>query len=189
MLESDRLVAAYVALLLLVPLTAACLARPYDLYARFFAYWFPYYLILIAAGLRTLWDAAPRAAVATRPLAALCVAVVLATWTVELPARIPNAGYRETTLAALSDDPSVGFCAIGGARSVWHHYVVRPIATPASVDELQSLARRFREVRCFYYRATWQDAQQTAIADFLRDHGAASRINDELSWFRYRRSE
>jgi 4-amino-4-deoxy-L-arabinose transferase-like glycosyltransferase len=183
--------ARYFSALIVLPLLLMWLARPFDLYPRFFAYWLPYYILFFIAGLGALWNFArpdrsrwlgflSRGAVATILLA------VLFQWTENQSNYIPQEGYREASRAILADtDDTVRFCAIGGARSVWRYYIHQPITMPASVDELQKLSAMGKEIRCAYYEASWQNEEQTAIADFLRQHSRWQKVKD-LTVFRYR---
>jgi mannosyltransferase len=187
-------VANYFALLLIGPLMLMWLARPFDLYPRFFAYWLPYFLLFFVTGLGVLAQSISRGQAravgyASAFLAAISLSAVLLNWTVEWQNQIPNEGYREVSEAAMQDaDPAASFCAIGGARSVWHYYIDKPIATPLTVAQLRALGNAHREVRCVYYEASWQDRDQTDIARFLFQHASWSRVND-LTWFVYKSGE
>jgi hypothetical protein len=186
--------ASYFTWLLAGPLFIMWLARPFDLYARFFAYWLPYYFLFFIAGLHTLWLLAPvrRGRIVgylPRILASLIMTTVLYNWSVNWRYYIPDEGYREASRAiAMDADESVTFCAIGGARSVWRYYINRPIATPFSVAELQQLSRNHTEIRCVYYEASWQSVDQTAIAQYLSRHGSSQRVKG-FTLFRYTDTE
>ena len=190
--ESDAWAADYFAALLVVPLTAMWLwIRPFDLYPRFFIYWLPYALILLLSGLRALWSAAATSrpfGAAARIGAVGVFAAVLWSWFGTARRLIPDEGYREASQRALAGaGPSDAICAIGGARSVWRYYIHRPILHPRSIAEFETIAATHPEVRCTYFRARWQDQEQTRLARFLFDHASAIRINDELTVFSYPR--
>ena len=192
LLRSWPMEARYFAWLLAGPLALVWLAHPLYLYARFFAYWLPYYILFFAAGLHSLWrlagtsTAGPRRYVAPA-LAAAIAAVVVYNWTTNWPQYVPDEGYRAVSMALLRGaGKSDTFCAIGGARTVWQYYIRRPIAHPASVAALQGLSREHGTVRCAYYDASWQDAAQTVIAQFLFHHATWSS-RQGLAWFVYRR--
>jgi hypothetical protein len=193
LMRSHPIEATYFALLLIAPLLAVWVARPFDLYTRFFAYWLPYYILLIVAGLRALWTwawpAGSRlAAFPSRVLASVLVAAILFSWTVNWQALVADEGYRQVSQAiAANAGPSDAFCAIGGARTVWQHYIDKPIAHPQSLADLQDLARTHIVVRCVYYEAAWQDVEQTQIAQFLKQHATGSQVNGDLYWFVYTR--
>jgi 4-amino-4-deoxy-L-arabinose transferase-like glycosyltransferase len=191
LLSSRPLEIQYFTALIVLPLVLVWLARPFDLYPRFFAYWLPYYIIFFVAGLGALWNfARPNRGLGSRFLprvgAAMILLAVLFHWTVNRSNYIPDEGYREASKAILVNaDDTVRFCAIGGARSVWRYYIHQPIAMPASVDELQKLSGMGQEIRCVYYEASWQSGEQTAIAEFLLQHSLWQKVND-LTVFRYR---
>jgi 4-amino-4-deoxy-L-arabinose transferase-like glycosyltransferase len=176
--------------LIIVPVSVMWLARPFDLYPRFFAYWLPCYIIFFVAGIGALWHLAPpdRSLITRflpRAAAAVILFAVLYHWTASRSQYIPDEGYREASAAALLDaDDAVRYCAIGGARSVWRYYIHQPIAMPTSIGELQELGRMSREVRCVYYEATWQSREQTEIAKFLLQHADWQMIKS-LTVFKY----
>lgn len=188
--NSRPLEARYFILLLVVPVLLTWVARPFDLYPRFFAYWLPFYIVFFVAGLAALRNLArsdtyfiirflPSAA------AAMVLITVLYYWTASRSQYIPDEGYREASAAAVfGAHDGVRYCAIGGARSVWRYYIHQPIAIPASVNELQKLSQTAGEVRCVYYEASWQSEEQRRIAEFLRQHGTWQKIR-ELTVFRY----
>jgi len=189
LLKSNRLEGRYFIWLLIGPLLIMWIARPFDLYPRFFAYWLPYYLLFFILGLRSLWQFAPRGnvwLVSSRMLSGLILIVVLHNWSANWRNYIPNEGYREASIAIARDaDDSVAFCAIGGARSVWQYYINRPILTPLSVADLQKLSSNHAELRCVYYEATWQSFEQTEIASYLSQHASWQRVKG-FTLFRYR---
>ena len=169
----------YFSALIVLPLLLMWWARPFDLYPRFFAYWLPYYILFFVAGLNALSAFRPRAATA------IILVAVLFHWTANRWNYIPQEGYREASRAILADaDKTVQFCAIGGARSVWRYYIHQPIAMPASVSELKKLSATGKEIRCAYYEASWQNEEQTALAEFLQQHSRWQKIKD-LMVFRY----
>ena len=182
LLKSRPLEAGYFSLLLAGPLLIVSLARPFDLYPRFFAYWLPYYLLLFMAGLHSLWHLTSGATLRflrylSPILATIIMGLVLYNWAANWQNYIPNEGYREASMAIMRDaEEPVVFCAIGGARSVWQYYIPGPIVTPSSVAELQETGANHSEVRCVYYEASWQSAGQTKIADFLLQHSSWSKV-------------
>ena len=182
LLKSHPLEAGYFSLLLAGPLVIVSLARPFDLYPRFFAYWLPYYLLLFMAGLHSLWHLTSGATLRflrylSPILATIIIGLVLYNWAANWQNYIPNEGYREASMAIMRDaEEPVVFCAIGGARSVWQYYIPGPIVTPSSVAELQETGANHSEVRCVYYEASWQSAGQTRIAEFLLQHSSWSRV-------------
>lgn len=181
----------FVALLGLPLLLMWLLVRPFDLYARLFAYFLPVYLILVVAGLQAMWKMIPMAHQQRRTwdlrrvVVALVIAAIATDWIAGVPRRIPNEGYREVSQAVLTAEPSAAFCAIGGARSVWQYYIKRPLLTPQSLEDFLAIASRHAEVRCVYYQATWESAEQTSIARFLMRNASWANVNQSLYWFIY----
>lgn len=188
--KTHRREADYFALLLVVPLLTMWLARPFDLYTRFFAYWLPYLVVFSVAGMVALaqlrWNRASRLVHYLPALATtLIVLAVLFNWTRDWQTRTTDEGYRAVSQAVMKDaSPSAVYCAIGGSRSVWQHYIDKPIINPLTLADLQELAQRNPEVRCVYYEAAWQDRGQTEIAQFLFAHGTWGQVED-LTWFVY----
>jgi hypothetical protein len=190
LMKTERTLAIYCGLLFVVPLMLMWLVNPFDLYSRFFAYWLPYFLCGFVAGLRAIWNSTLQwKARFAGPAAAFAVLLlIISEWVATLPSWIVDEGYRDASFAAMHQaDPSTGFCAIGGARTVWHYYIKSPIATPGNLKEFEALANRYREVRCVYYNASWQSQEQKQIASFLGAHGTYSKINDQISWFAFRK--
>ena len=117
--------------------------------------------------------------------AAILLITVLYHWVANRSDYIPDEGYREASAAAMfGAHDGVSYCAIGGARSVWRYYIHQPIATPASVNEVQKLGQSAGELRCVYYEASWESDEQRKIADFLRQNATWQKIRD-LTVFRY----
>ncbi len=188
--RQSRQVLVYSLILLVGPLGSMWLMRPLDLYPRFFAYWLPFYLLLVTCGLRLTWCATVDHPGPLRQMSHLvAIAVVCAVttnWMLTWKSWVEDEGYRDVAQAAqFGASPRTGFCAIGGSRSIWRYYIKRPIATPLSLSELQQFASGYSEVRCLYYKASWQDDEQKEIADFLFQH-AAWRQSKGHVWFSYR---
>jgi len=191
LLRSHPLETSYFSLLLSAPLLIMWLARPFDLYPRFFAYGLPYYVMFFLAGLQSIWHLTSRQSLRFFGflfpiLAIIIITTVLCNWAANWQNYIPDEGYREASRALMigAKEP-VAFCAIGGARSVWQYYIHKPIATPTSVTELQTLSKAQSEIRCMYYEASWQTPEQTEIVQFLRQHASWSRVKD-FTLFIYR---
>jgi 4-amino-4-deoxy-L-arabinose transferase-like glycosyltransferase len=188
--NSRPLESRYFIALFVVPALVTWVAQPFDLYPRFFAYWLPFYIILFVVGLAALWHlAGSKTNLAMRCLPRAAAAIVLISviyhWVTTRSVYIPDEGYREASSAVISGaNDGVRYCAIGGARSVWRYYIHQPIATPASLKELEMLTQSVGEVRCVYYDASWQDDDQREIAEFLRRHADWQKIG-ELTVFRY----
>jgi len=181
---------SYFACLVFLPLCIMWIARPYDLYPRFFVYYLPFYILFLVFGFYTISSIAKnysrfvRCAVYMSITAGLLL--ILYGWQPQWMREIPDEGYRDASRAILAGaDDSTRFCAIGGARSVWAYYIEREIATPQKLDDLLALSEEHHEVRCVYYQASWQNADQTAIADYLWRHGSHRTIKDiTVFWYR-----
>jgi 4-amino-4-deoxy-L-arabinose transferase-like glycosyltransferase len=187
----NKTLLAYVVILFLGPLLLMWFSRPFDLYPRFFVYWLPFYILLILAGIRRTWvtHVSHQRAVVRNGFCVLVAIVTLSVmvrWTLSLGEWVADEGYREATrAAAMGADPDTAFCAIGGSRTIWRYYLKKPIVTPLTVSDLQVLAAGHPEVRCLYYQAPWQNAEQTRIAHFLFEHAYCSQYKGHI-WFVYR---
>jgi len=172
----------YLVLLLLAPIAAMLLSRPYDLYARFFLYWLPFFVLLATLGGCSAWEwAATRQFGWTRPLVTMGSACVLYAWAVGWQTWMPDPGYREASAAALAGaDESVGLCAIGAEADAWQYYFDRPLALPQSLPQLLDFSRGYREVRCVQYDAPWQGPEQTELARFLSEYGSREQVKQRL---------
>jgi hypothetical protein len=181
---------SYFACLALVPLCIMWMARPYDLYPRFFVYYLPYYILFLAFGLYTIGSIGEHYSRFVRSglyiLIAAGVLLILYGWQPQWMREIPDEGYRDASRAVLAGaDDSTTFCAIGGARSVWAYYIEREIAKPQNLDDLLALSKNHHDVRCVYYQASWQSVDQTAIADYLSRHGSHRTVKDStVFWYR-----
>jgi hypothetical protein len=175
----------YMVVLLLLPISAMMVIRPYDLYARFFLYWLPYAAMLAALGARVAcqWAAACQpwwVAHGVRVASGLSALVILCAW-VGWRTWWPDPGYRDASAAALTGaDQSVGLCAFGAEADAWQYYFDKPLFLPHSLRELQDFSQRYAEVRCVQYDAAWQGPEQTEIARFLSEHGARLRVKERL---------
>jgi len=65
------------------------------------------------------------------------------------------------------------------------YYIKRPLVMAVSLAEIQKLGKAHKEARCVYYEASWQDPQQTEIAQFLFSNAPSSKLNDS-PFFIYR---
>ena len=182
----------YVLMLLIGPLLLMWFMRPFDLYPRFFVYWLPFYMLLVVGGIRLAWEAGTRSTLrrsTVRATATVGILAIALNWTLTWQTWVPDEGYREISRAAqFGADPKAAFCAIGGSRTIWKYYINKPIVTPLSMADLQQIASAHPEVRCLYYKAGWQDAAQTEIADFLFQHARWSEYKGH-TWFVYRIDE
>jgi hypothetical protein len=178
--------------LLLGPLLLMWLARPFDLYARSFSYWLPYYLMFFVAGLGALWSSRLSArlgaiAYSSPLLAAVIAGSVLLSWSTNWQGWILDEGFRDASRAIVVDAAdSVAFCAIGGDAEVFQYYFDRQIVVPRAMSDFLELGRTHPEVRCVYYQASWESPEHTEIAQFLKEHGSSSRVK-QMILFIYRK--
>jgi hypothetical protein len=189
--SSDSLI--YVLALFLGPFLLMWFIRPFSLHpARYFVYWLPFYVLLVVSGLSLAWAAGGKRILQRKivgAIAAIAMLTVVLNWLLTWRNWVADEGYREVSEAAEHNaGPEAVFCAIGGSRTIWRYYIKKPIATPASLEELQQLASAHRELRCLYYEASWQTAAQTQIADFLFQHACWSRYQGH-TWFLYKSDE
>jgi hypothetical protein len=189
--NSNREFAIYSLLFLTAPLVVMWLARPFDLYPRFFAFWLPHMVFLFVFGIRAIWRAplAASSQFAARVVACALLVFVVTGWIATRQNRVVDEGYREASLAATRRaGPSTGLCAIGGARTVWRYYIKQPLLTPRDLREFDALSDRYDEVRCVYYEASWEAPEQQQIAAFLRTRGKMRKVNEQISWFAFRKN-
>jgi len=181
----------YFTWLFIGPLLMMWMIRPFDLYTRFFIYWLPCYVLLFVAGAFSMWNAwfrSKRRAVIylSRGVVVAASIAVLLNWSLNWNEYMAEEGYREASRAVTAGlDDSTAICAIGGARSVWKYYIHENIAMPLTLSDLRRLGFTHREVRCVYYEASWQSAEQTEIAQFLSRNGTFSKVGG-VTFFVYR---
>ncbi len=189
--RTDAAMIRYLAALFFAPVTLMVVSRPIDLYPRFFAYFLPYLVLAFVAGLHTLWRGAQTsrgwpARLLAHAGALLAITIVVFDWSSAIPNAVHEEGYREASRLALAAAPAdTPICTLGGARTVWRYYLGPDVATPHSIGEFLALASGSHETRCVYYQASWQDAQQSEIADYLRANASSERVQD-LVVFSYR---
>lgn len=182
----------YFCLLLGFPLIIMWILRPFDLYPRFFAYWLPYLLLFFIAGLSSVWrssigDTQKVSQVFRSLLVLFPITAVILYWMVNWNAWIPQEGFRDASQAiVLGSDSSVAFCALGGDPDVFQYYFDQPIYIPQSLTDFLDLSKRYSEVRCVYYPASWQLPEHTQIAQFLKENGTWTQIKNVLL-FTYRK--
>jgi hypothetical protein len=171
----QRLAFAYVILLLLVPMATMWLvARPADLYPRFFVFVAPFVMSLIAGGLSAAfaWSRRRRslAAVLTAlaPAAAAAVAlVVVASWVRADLSYAPDPAYREL-LRMPADDRSARRFAVGGDSEMFAYYMGPGMTVLHSVDDLDARMREYPRVVVAYHEMRWNSPLDRDMVPLLR---------------------
>lgn len=171
----------YLTWLLLGPLLLAWMARPFDLYARFFAYYLPYYLMFFSAGLGSLLQLRGRRYLQRAPhvpgFIVATLLVVVFDWRGNVHTYMVDEGYREASRALQQHaGKDVAYCTLGSSPTIFQYYFARPLTVPRSLAEFRSLVRTYPEVRCIYYHNTWDRPGQAQIVQFLQHHSSSKRI-------------
>jgi hypothetical protein len=114
--------ASYCVWLIVLPLVLVWPARPVYLFARFFLYWLPYYLVFLTVGYAQAWRVACTSGSAGRKCLSCTVVICMAVLVLgggsrhwgDWPAEWMAPGYREASMAMLRDaDETIGLCATG----------------------------------------------------------------------------
>lgn len=172
----------YFTLLFLLPLLTVWLLRPFDLYARFFVYFLPYYILLFVSGLSTIWYFATKrhGRVSRYFLHALCTVLavsVLFTWAANSWNDIPVEGFRDAVRAmGINVTQPTALCAIGGGAELFQYYSERQIFVPRSMGEFKQIVRRYPEIRCAYRKRWWESSQHTRIGEFLSQNATSQQF-------------
>ncbi len=175
-LRRRPLEAAYLAALLVVPFLVMWLvARPVDLYVRFFVYWQPYFACLVALGVVGLSRrllAPPtdprrgvRSAMALVPW--IAVGVLGAGWLRQDVRPAPEAGYRDTLQPLSPPDALAPSFAVGADAEIFDYYMGKPLRTLHFVQEAERALRELPRLRVAYHDMSWNSPQQREIADLL----------------------
>jgi hypothetical protein len=171
----QRLAFAYVILLLLVPMATMWLvARPADLYPRFFVFVAPFVMSLIAGGLSAAfaWSRRRRsvaaAVTALAPAAVAVVAVVLVGgWVRADLAYAPDPGYR-ALLRTPAGDRSARTFAAGGDSEMFAYYMGPGMTVLHSVDDLDARMREYPRIVVAYHEMRWNSPLDRDMVPLLR---------------------
>jgi uncharacterized membrane protein len=184
--------ATYFLFLIVLPLSAVMLARPYFLYPRFFAYYLPFYLLLVSLGYFRLWALIIKQKINfVRYMGSiiwvLFLGYVLYFWSTNSWFNIYEASYRKATHALVADaDNSVRLCAIGADPELYQFYSERQLIILTSIEEAKQLDNSSAEIRCIYRKETWEPPIQTLIANFLLENAETQQIDQFLIFWHKR---
>ncbi len=175
--------AAYLLLLLLLPLATVWLSCPADLYPRFFIFWLPFYTLFLAAGLKLFWEAFVEYYPPIRFMGKAAAIGLLAAWgALSLAAAWAGPGEApfRTACRTLEDNSSEATtcCAIGGDPGMLQWYCRHKLHVLRSVPEAESLVRGRADFRCIYNRMEWEAPEQTRIAQFLAERATAQHFEN-----------
>ncbi|UCC77913.1 MAG: glycosyltransferase family 39 protein, partial [Anaerolineales bacterium] len=182
----------YFAALLCFPVLAMWLARPYDLYARFFMFFLPYYVLLVALGLTRIWDLATSRAATLRGYLlsglAVCVAVYfIAIWATISLDKVPEEGFRDATEVMLLDaGPDTLLCAIGGGAELFQYYSERVVVVPSSVDEFVALQEQNPDIICAYRHTSWTSVAHGTIREMLSQNATSRSFGNIVVFYHQR---
>jgi 4-amino-4-deoxy-L-arabinose transferase-like glycosyltransferase len=185
---AHRRESGYFAALLCVPVLVMWLSRPFDLYPRFFIFFLPYYVLLLALGFARIWDfGISRARVPGYAVSGLvvCLAVYLATiWATNSLRNVPEESFRDAAEAMLLDaKPTTLLCAIGGGAELFQYYSDRVVVVPNSVDEFAALQEENPEIRCAYWDTTWTSAAHAQIKEMLSQTATSQRVGSMVVFY------
>jgi mannosyltransferase len=190
--------AAYALALMLVPLLATTLARPKDLYPRFFIYALPFALVAASLGVMTVvrlmraWLPGPARPLAWVPVVALA-ALAGASWYSLYPAAMTDEGFRAAMLALRADHPidhppardTPPLCAFGAGAELFRWYSPEPLEIPKTVNELRNAYRGRGRPACVYRPAPWESRGSSEIRAYLEERSTITR-HGEIQVYRSR---
>jgi len=175
--------ALYFTLLAFIPLNLVWLIfRPFGIYPRFFGYYLPYYILLVFIGYYKIWDFAikqPNKHIKYSCCIGCLIFLTAATsvWGTNSWFNIRDDGYREATEAIVAGaSPLIGLCAIGADASMFQYYAVEKLFIPDSFEEFKQWGINFKEIRCVYYKESWESYEHAKIGDFLLKHAESEPI-------------
>lgn len=183
--------AGYAAAIVLAPLIGAILARPLDLYPRFFIYALPVMLVVAGVGATALVRQLARFLPSSLQLAAWApilglVFLVGASWYTMYPAAMTDEGFREAVRALQADhaaadpDEKQAYCAFGAGAELFQWYSAEPLIIPKTVDELRRAYRGRGAPACVYRPASWESRGATEIRAYLEERSTTTRHSDIL---------
>lgn len=180
--------AAYCLAILILPMGAVMVARPSDLYTRFFIYFLPWYALLLSFGVEVMGQ---KVASLSRPLGLAArsaligiFAVLMWPWLSAVSwnyASGPFGGYiapyRAVGQAMLAQTGSnVCFCAFGEGCEELSYYAGRKLRILQDVNEVKSCLEQFDELRCAYNVTIWDTPSQKKMAKYLGENGRIQRF-------------
>jgi len=180
-------VADYSACLGIFPFVIVMPVRPIFLGDRFFLFLLPFYLILVAGGLLTAWQAATAQTERVRRtvLQGCCLLIagaMLGTWLARVWLNFPHLdhGFREAAWAMEKEaSPAMGLCAIGSHGPKMQYYLNRDLFIPRSWEDFDQFVRRYPAFTCADTSPESDDpAYIHDIGAFLAQHAASQRFHD-----------
>lgn len=170
----------------IVPVAAATLVRPSDLYPRFFFFVLPFLLVAVVVGgasvpalLHRLLPGAPK------PLtwlpALVGIAVLLASWAERYPLLSSDEGFRDAARVALTAPTDhVTLCAAGAGAELFRWYVPQSLTLPKTVAELQRATPGRTAAWCLYRPSSWESRASAEIRRYIQERGTVERFGDVL---------
>jgi hypothetical protein len=171
-LRRGRLIGYFVGVMVLPFAVMWRIVHPTDLYGRYFSYWLPYAMLMLASGLLVVWRAspnAPRVVRMGRAIAAASLAVVLgAAWVRQSVAPVSGVEAYRGALAALDDRAprDMRVCAFGGDADLFTYYQsgLQVMHSEAEFEEFSAGATSFG---CVYYNLDWSLPWEKTLATTL----------------------
>lgn len=168
---------------LLAPLLIGWVARPIDLFARFYVYWLPLLCIALATGL-----CVPSAALAgvrrrvAMVLSGAAMVMAATLWVARSGSIAVDEGFRAAAISAAEGLPASSLlCGLGGGAELFQFYLPdRPaerLVVPESLADFQRQARRVDEIRCLYRPVSWEPRYHTEIAKLVGDRGSSTQFS------------
>lgn len=193
--KSHRVEALYVILAGVLPVLIIWFSRPYFLFPRFFVYFLPFYILLLALGWFEFWHYSLQHRKKLIKFggaggSVIYLLLILYSWSSYSWQNIPEAGwqtgFRDATNSILMDvNPSVGLCAIGADAELFQFYGEGKLTIPTSVEEIMQMAQNYSEIRCVYFKQPWESSLHSQIADFLFENAEWQHIKESFYTFRY----
>jgi mannosyltransferase len=174
----------YFVMLLLFPLLIVWLWSPFDLYERFFSYYLPYYVSLVAAGLSTLWYFSEKRAnkLYSHFVRLICITaagLMIYGWVFISWHDIPQEDFRAATNVMKSNiGPGNALCAVGGAAELFQYYADRKVIIPTSQGNFEEITQIYPEIRCAYLKTEWDLLPHIEIRDFLEQKAESQQVGD-----------
>jgi len=147
---------SYFVMLFIFPVVIAWLARPLDLYVRFFAFLVPLYVVFLVNGFFVIWDGILENTKGIIKylgilLSGACASAMIVmwcekSWHVKSGWELKNAMvYAEHKL-----DSRTALAAIGADAELCQYYADKKVLLPHNLEEFQRLASDCMELRCLY---------------------------------------
>lgn len=179
--------AAYAVAIAVVPVAVAHVARPLDLYPRFFVFVLPFLLAALVVGATTVTDVLGRLLLPRlpKPLAWAPVVVgaglLLSSWLERYPDLSADEGFRDAAQALMAAPAEgVTLCAAGSGAELFRWYVPGGLVVPKTVGELQRASSGRDAAWCLYRPSSWEPRASTEIRRHLEQRGTSEQFGDVL---------